>query len=68
MKSPYAWLESVQGIAECRISGVMPAAFLNRCAAAGIPIREIEAESETEMRVTLPLRFLGRARLLALRS
>ena len=68
MKSPYAWLESVQGIAECRISGVMPAAFLNRCAAAGIPIREIEAESETEMRLTLPLRFLGRARLLALRS
>ena len=68
MKGPYSFLGSAEGTALCRLSGVLPAAFLNRCAAAGIRIGDVEAISETELRLTLPLHALPRARRLALRS
>lgn len=68
MRSPYAWLYRLEGSALCRVSGAIPAAFLNRCAAAGIPVGDVEPESETQMRVTIPLRALKRARRIALRS
>ncbi len=68
MRSPYAWLDRMEGSALCRVSGAIPAAFLNRCAAAGVPVGDVEPESETQMRVTIPLRTLQRARRIALRS
>ncbi len=67
MRTPFAWLGGAEGRAECRLRGVEPAAFLNRCAAAGIRLGGVEPESDTEMRITLPLRTLERAERIALR-
>jgi similar to stage IV sporulation protein len=68
MKSPYALLESAAGRAECRVTGVNPALFLNRCAAAGLRVDAAEPENDMCLRVVLPLRELKKARRLALRS
>lgn len=68
MSGPWGLLERAEGCAECSLSGVLPAAFFNRCAAAGIPLWNVEPCGETEMRLTLPLRALERARRIALRS
>ena len=67
MKGPYGWLSEAEGRALCRLSGAFPAAFLNRCAAAGIRLDAVEAESDTALRFTLPVRALARAQKLALR-
>ena len=68
MRTPYGWLGGAEGRAECLLSGAVPAGFLNRCAAAGIRLDDVEADNETELRVTVPLRDLGWAEQLALRS
>ena len=67
MKGPYGWLSAAEGRALCRLTGAFPAGFLNRCAAAGIRLDAVEAESETTLRVTLPIRALARAQRLAIR-
>ena len=67
MKGPYGWLSEAEGRARCRLSGAFPAGFLNRCAAAGIRLDSVEAESETALSFTLPVRALARAQKLALR-
>lgn len=68
MKTPYDWLWSAAGSAECRLIGVLPAGFLNRCAAAGIRLGDVEPESGTELRLSLPLRSLHKAQRIARRS
>ena len=65
--NPYAFLWGAEGSAECRLTGAVPAAFLNRCALAHLRLDAVEPLSDTEMRVVLPLRRLQRARRIALR-
>ena len=61
MKGPYGWMSEAEGRALCRLSGAFPAGFLNRCAAAGIRLEAVEAESETALCVTVPIRALSGA-------
>ena len=68
MTGPYGWMERLEGAARCRLVGAMPAGFLNRCASAGIRLGDVEPENETSLCLTVPLKALGRAQTLALRS
>ena len=68
MKTLYGWLWSAAGSAECRLIGALPAGFLNRCSDAGVCLGNVEPVSETELRLTLPLRSLRRAQQIARRS
>ena len=68
MKGPYALLGGAEGFAECSLSGVEPAAFFNRCAAAGIRLWDVEPVDETRTDLTLSLRALRRAKQIAGRS
>ena len=68
MTGPYDLLAGAQGRACCSLRGAEPAGFLNRCAAAGIRLENVEAVNGTELRFTLALRALPRAQRVALRS
>ena len=68
MKDPYQMFSRAEGTAECIVVGALPALFLNRCAAEGIPLRAVVATDETELRFTLPLKHLERAEAIAARS
>ena len=68
MTGPYGWLGRLENCTSCRVTGVLTAGFLNRCAAAGIRLGAVEPESETTLYVTVPLRALKRAQRLAVRS
>lgn len=64
----YDLLNAVPGWTECRVTGVEPAAFLNRCAAEGLALLSARAEGEYSLRVTLQPRQLRRARAAAAHS
>ena len=68
MTGPYQILSRAEGTAECAVTGAMPALFFNRCAAAGVSLRNADAIDDTEVRVTLSQKDLPRAQTLAQRS
>lgn len=68
MMGPYRLLARAEGTAECAVVGALPALFLNRCAAEGISLTDVHSADETEVRFTLPLKLLARARAAAARS
>ena len=68
MNGPYAFLNRLSGTAECSVRGAVPAAFLNRCSAAGIAVLSVTEEEPGSIRAVLRLRDVRSAELIALRS
>ena len=68
MTGPYTLLNRAVGTVEYSLRGTAPAGFLNRCAAAGVPILRAEPMGEDTLRVTLRQRDAKRAESLALRA
>ena len=68
MNGPYAFLNRLSGTAECSVRGAVPAAFLNRCSAAGISVLSVTEEEPGSIRAVLRLRDVRYAEQLALRS
>lgn len=68
MTGPYTLLNRATGTVECSLRGAAPVGFLNRCAAAGVPILRAEPVGEDTLRLTLRQRDAARAEQLALRA
>ena len=69
MTGPYAFFQRVENRAECVVHGVLPAAFLNACAASGVDMISAQpGEDDYTVVVTLRSRDLPRARHLAAKS
>ena len=66
--NPYLWLDGLTGTAECALRGAESAAFLNRCAEAGVAVYAAAPDGDAEVRLTVPLRALERAEAIAKRS
>ena len=68
MTGPYQLLSRAEGTAECAVTGVNGALFLNKCAAGDVFLRAADVVDETELRVILAQKDLPRAENLARRS
>lgn len=64
----FSLLNALPGWAEAEVRGTEPAAFLNRCAAAGLPVCPAEPVDDFTLRVRIPARGLPAARRAAARS
>ena len=68
MTGPYTLLNRAAGTVEYSLRGAAPAGFLNRCAAAGVPVLRAEPVGEDTLLMTLRQRDAKRAERLALRA
>lgn len=57
----YDLLNRISGWSDCRVSGTLPAAFLNRCASRGVALLLAEPEGEYSYRVRLRTRDMKKA-------
>ena len=68
MSGPYTLLNRAVGTVEYDLRGAAPAGFLNRCAAAGVPVLRAEPVGEDTLLLTLRQRDRKRAEQIALRA
>lgn len=68
MTGPYGWMNRAAGMAECRLEGAQPEMFFNRCAAAGVPVYDVQQLLPGSTAVQLRQRDLRSARRLAVKS
>lgn len=57
----YDYLNRISGWSDCRVSGTLPAAFLNRCASRGVALLAAVPEGDNAYRVRLRTRDLKKA-------
>lgn len=57
----YDYLNRLSGWSDCRVSGTLPAAFLNRCASRGVALLSAVPEGEYSYRVRLRTRDMKKA-------
>ncbi len=58
----FSFLNALPGWAEAEVRGAEPAAFLNRCAAAGVALLAAEAADDFTLRVRIPARQIHAAK------
>ncbi|MCD8389395.1 MAG: sporulation protein YqfD [Oscillospiraceae bacterium] len=61
----FSFFNRAAGWSVCKVSGAVPAAFLNRCAAQGVALLSVAPEDAFTLTVRLSARDVGRARRIA---